>query len=342
MRSTALAVLAVALTSTSVAAFEFSHATSQRPRGFAYYCASEAGGRDSACGQGGMRRASLAMPTVKMDDERRRLLRQVNQAVNAALIYDDSRPDVWRAHLPLGGPRADGQIKLNPFKGACGDAQVTKLQMLLALGFPREAMRLTVVKAAMVPDHHLVLVVRTSDGDLVLDNEDDRVLPVQSSALGRYAWIAQEDPATGQWRYIQGRKPITDRRPAVPGTVSLAPAVLRSASTPDQGRPARRSREREPAAPVPAKMPIPKVETASLPPLPAMAAIAPAPVAPPPAASGRSRSGIITYEVPGSGIVHEIRRGEAPRAAHSSSTAAQILIEYPGFAISIGGGAPGS
>jgi predicted transglutaminase-like cysteine proteinase len=72
-------------------------------------------------------------------------------------------------------PRADDgtllgeQWRISPSSGACHDYAVTKRHELLARGWPSRALLLAEVIVSG-GQHHLVLVVRTDRGDLVLDS----------------------------------------------------------------------------------------------------------------------------------------------------------------------------
>lgn len=59
-------------------------------------------------------------------------------------------------------------------KGDCEDYALMKRRVLISSGFPRSALLLAVVKDRQ-GDGHLVLIARTSRGDLVLDNLSDDV-----------------------------------------------------------------------------------------------------------------------------------------------------------------------
>jgi predicted transglutaminase-like cysteine proteinase len=61
-------------------------------------------------------------------------------------------------------------------KGDCEDYALLKRRLLIAAGFPREALLLTIVKEAN-GDGHSVLTVHTDRGDYVLDNLVDAVKP---------------------------------------------------------------------------------------------------------------------------------------------------------------------
>jgi predicted transglutaminase-like cysteine proteinase len=72
-----------------------------------------------------------------------------------------------------------------PTLGDCNDYAVTKRHELLQAGLPAKALRLSVVKTASGIGH-LVLIVVTTKGDLVLDNLTEAVRPWQSTD---YHWL---------------------------------------------------------------------------------------------------------------------------------------------------------
>jgi predicted transglutaminase-like cysteine proteinase len=78
-----------------------------------------------------------------------------------------------------------------PRAGNCHDYAVTKRHELLAHGWPARSLLLSEVITAS-GEHHLVLIVRMKDVDLVLDNLNANVRPV---ALTRYWWVRVESPA---------------------------------------------------------------------------------------------------------------------------------------------------
>jgi predicted transglutaminase-like cysteine proteinase len=74
--------------------------------------------------------------------------------------------------------------------GNCHDYAVTKRHELIARGWPSHAL----IPAEVVTswgEHHLVLVVRTRDSDLVLDNVSASVRPM---AQIRYPWVRAQSP----------------------------------------------------------------------------------------------------------------------------------------------------
>ncbi len=82
------------------------------------------------------------------------LLQRVNRDVNRSIQPVEERSDVW---------------SLEPEAGDCDDYVMTKRSRLIKAGIPLGALRVAVV---LTPSGagHAVLIVNTSDGDLVLDN----------------------------------------------------------------------------------------------------------------------------------------------------------------------------
>jgi predicted transglutaminase-like cysteine proteinase len=155
-------------------------------------------------------RADAALPCLEMadgcrvalDPTRERELAVVQQAVNAAIrpagdMEVFSLVEYW---TPLEG-RA---------RGDCDDYALTKLHWLTRLGWPRDALRLTLATLPNGEDH-LVLAVRTDRGDYILDNL--RSAPMAWTALP-YSWLGQEVPGSGAWRAIVSEPPPANPAPA--------------------------------------------------------------------------------------------------------------------------------
>jgi predicted transglutaminase-like cysteine proteinase len=125
----------------------------------------------------------------KLDFRRRRMrltakrwneLNLVNRQVNRDIIPDATM-----------GPATE-EWKISPASGNCHDYAVTKRHELLALGWPSRVLLLAEV---VVPsgEHHLILVVRTKNADLVLDNLNANI---RTAAMTRYQyqWVRVESP----------------------------------------------------------------------------------------------------------------------------------------------------
>jgi predicted transglutaminase-like cysteine proteinase len=113
--------------------------------------------------------------SIELTTENSELLKHVNQDVNAAII-----PTV-KNH---GGELGDGWT-IAPSMGDCNDYAVTKRHELLQAGLPAKALRLSVVKTASGIGH-LILVVETTKGELVLDNLTEIIRPWYSTD---YHWL---------------------------------------------------------------------------------------------------------------------------------------------------------
>lgn len=117
---------------------------------------------------------------IVLSEKRWNELNLINRAVNRDIIPD-----------PVLGPETE-RWKVSPPSGNCHDYAVTKRHELLALGWPSEVLLLAEV---VVPsgEHHLVLVVRTKDADLVLDNLNANI---RTAAMTRYQyqWVRIESP----------------------------------------------------------------------------------------------------------------------------------------------------
>jgi predicted transglutaminase-like cysteine proteinase len=117
---------------------------------------------------------------IVLTAERWNELNTVNREVNR-----DIAPD------PILGPET-AEWKISPASGNCHDYAVTKRHQLLALGWPARSLLLAEV---IVPsgEHHLVLVVRTKDADLVLDNLNRNIRTAGMTSY-QYQWVRVESP----------------------------------------------------------------------------------------------------------------------------------------------------
>jgi predicted transglutaminase-like cysteine proteinase len=115
-------------------------------------------------------------------------LAKVNHAVNRAITPQANGNGVMQE-----------EWLISPREGDCNDYAVTKRHELLVRGWPSRSLLLTEV---VIPsgEHHLVLVVRTRDGDLVLDNLNPNIRLVSQV---RYQWVrAQQEPNPKFWSTI--------------------------------------------------------------------------------------------------------------------------------------------
>jgi predicted transglutaminase-like cysteine proteinase len=124
---------------------------------------------------------------------RKKELLKVNEVVNSTITSVD-HPE---------GRRQPEQWRVGPARGDCNDYAVTKQHELLQKGWPTASVLLAEVILTKTGEHHLIVVVRTSEGDFVLDNLKREVLPL-AEAKTKYRWRrvqSTENPL--YWRAAQ-------------------------------------------------------------------------------------------------------------------------------------------
>jgi predicted transglutaminase-like cysteine proteinase len=120
---------------------------------------------------------------VEINANQMTVLRSTNDAVNRAI-----RP---KSDAAGKGSGFGDDWELMPASGDCEDYAISKRHRLIAEGWPVRSLRLAVVKTAW-GEGHAVLVVKTNEGDLVLDNLTSEIKPFQRSGL-RFLKIQSED-----------------------------------------------------------------------------------------------------------------------------------------------------
>jgi predicted transglutaminase-like cysteine proteinase len=125
---------------------------------------------------------------VKLTAERYATLMNVNRRVNVAI----------RPQANLRGVAGEEWI-INPRSGDCNDYAVSKRYQLRALGWPSRALILSEVVTNW-GEHHLVLVVRTDKGDLVMDSLTGAIRPWSKA---QYQWVRAQLPGNPMaWRTL--------------------------------------------------------------------------------------------------------------------------------------------
>ncbi len=137
------------------------------------------------------RRMTFRGGRLKLTSGRLAELRDVNQRVNAAI----------RSEPNLKGLAGERWL-LHPASGDCNDYAVTKRHDLIAKGWPGRSVLLSEVVTSW-GEHHLVVVVRTFSGDLVLDNLTQTVMPWSRKP---YRWVRIQTPANpNYWASLANR-----------------------------------------------------------------------------------------------------------------------------------------
>jgi predicted transglutaminase-like cysteine proteinase len=103
--------------------------------------------------------------------------REVNRGIIPQLSADNEATEEWL---------------LSPPVGDCKDYAITKRHELLSRGWPSRALLLSEV-ITLSGEHHLVLVVRFKNVDLVLDNLNTHIRSVPET-YRQYRWVRIETP----------------------------------------------------------------------------------------------------------------------------------------------------
>ena len=103
---------------------------------------------------------------------------------------------------------------ISPPSGDCKDYAVTKRHELLARGWPSRALLLSEM-VLTTGEHHLVLVVRVKDTDLVLDNLNEDIR-VAETTYEQYLWMRIQSPQNPKfWMRVQRRDDLHGLRMAL-------------------------------------------------------------------------------------------------------------------------------
>ncbi|MGY3237413.1 MULTISPECIES: transglutaminase-like cysteine peptidase [unclassified Bradyrhizobium] len=128
---------------------------------------------------------------VHLTEARWKELNEVNETVNNAIIPESNElglaAEVWL---------------IDPKRGDCNDYAVSKRHRLSSRGWPQQALLLAEV-VTFRDKHHLVLVVRTERGDLVLDSLSPQIV---SWTRTPYRWFRIQSPSNPRyWNIVAPR-----------------------------------------------------------------------------------------------------------------------------------------
>jgi predicted transglutaminase-like cysteine proteinase len=130
--------------------------------------------------------------TIELTAKDWKTLNRINQQVNAA-IKAKSDEDHWGVE--------DRWDFAEDGYGDCEDYQLVKRKRLVEAGFPRRALRTTVVIDEEGAGH-AVMMVRTTRGDFILDNKRNAILPWHKTG---YVYIKREGDEGSAWASLGGR-----------------------------------------------------------------------------------------------------------------------------------------
>jgi predicted transglutaminase-like cysteine proteinase len=144
---------------------------------------------------------------IELDANVLELLKRINRGVNTSIIPTSKS---------YGANLGDGWT-IAPEMGDCNDYAVTKRHELLGSGLPSKALRLSVVKTASGIGH-LVLVVVTTKGGIVMDNLTEEIRPWQTTG---YQWLKIQSASDSKFWY--------EVKMPVPSSISQADLKIRLA-----------------------------------------------------------------------------------------------------------------
>jgi predicted transglutaminase-like cysteine proteinase len=132
---------------------------------------------------------------IALNAETSELLKRINRSVNLSIA----------PKLKSYGSNLEDEWTIAPNNGDCNDYAVTKRHELLQSGLPSKALRLSVVTTP-AGIGHLVLVVATTKGDVVMDNLTETIRPWQST---NYRWLKIQSTTDARfWREVKARADV--------------------------------------------------------------------------------------------------------------------------------------
>jgi predicted transglutaminase-like cysteine proteinase len=145
------------------------HYAALTPLAMQYFCARN----PAECASGG--RGQVTMSPNLMGS-----LQQINNRVNRSIRPQHDTADIWQ---------------LNPTSGDCEDYVLSKRSALIRAGVPSGALRIAYTHTRR-GEPHAVLVVKTSQGDYVLDNLNNSVKTLRASG---YNIRTMSSPNPNRW-----------------------------------------------------------------------------------------------------------------------------------------------
>lgn len=127
---------------------------------------------------------------LRLTPERYAYLAKVNAQVNRSIVPTPNERGVIAEEWVV-----------NPSHGDCNDYAVSKRHALLQMGWPARNLLLAEVKTSW-GEGHLILVVRTKSGDLVVDNLNANIRPWSTT---NYRWVRMQSPENPRfWSKVAG------------------------------------------------------------------------------------------------------------------------------------------
>lgn len=116
-------------------------------------------------------RTALRRYLGPVETERSALLSQVNLWANRHIAYTEDKDQYGKSDFWAGARRT-----LKSGRGDCEDIALAKMHLLLAAGVSADDLIITIARDLVRRADHAVLIVRTDNGYVMLDNSSDEVL----------------------------------------------------------------------------------------------------------------------------------------------------------------------
>jgi predicted transglutaminase-like cysteine proteinase len=127
---------------------------------------------------------NLTALDVKLDDIAWKAMLKVNADINREI-----EPATDMEHWGV----VDQWDFADDKKGDCEDYVLAKRQRLMEIGFPRQALLVTVVRD-LQGEGHAILTIKTDKGDFIMDNMNSKLLPWTSTGYKYIKRQSQENP----------------------------------------------------------------------------------------------------------------------------------------------------
>jgi predicted transglutaminase-like cysteine proteinase len=160
---------------------------------------------------------------IVWSSQTRQAVMRVNRQINSAMVGTTDRlafgrDEYWT--MPLSQP--DRPRGRNRPLADCEDFALEKRQALISAGIPETALYLAVAATERI-GLHAVLVISTDEGDFVLDNLTDWVLPWSDT---QYVWIKRQSTTSMLDWVMAGEKTLPNDPEAPPRLFDNNPFVL--------------------------------------------------------------------------------------------------------------------
>jgi predicted transglutaminase-like cysteine proteinase len=172
-----LLLFAVAVPALAAPRHIFNNGSGVWPIGFSYFCLENPADCEPLPSSESIAPINYLQWESRLDD--------VNRRINAAIIYTKEEVDHWA---------------VAPKYGDCDDYAITKRAELVRVGLPKGAMQLAFA-LLVTGESHLVLLINTTEGYKVLDNNFDEVFDLEEMMISRLSIQGARNPREWEQKF---------------------------------------------------------------------------------------------------------------------------------------------